>query len=493
MRDSPWWSSLAPVRFGRAASAVLIVSADYKWCLRNLEYGTEEYCSTIKQIHQRSALRLRRMCSLNGGLFVKVGQHIGSLEYLLPGEYVNAFKVFHSSAPSTPLHRLKQVIKEEFGVPAEELFAELSVKPLGAASLAQCHRGVLHDGRVVAVKIQHPDVRKNAYTDMSVIDLLVSCVSYVFPDFHFQWLAREVRTNLPKELDFCHEARNQEKFSVMYKHLHFIKAPLVYWQYTSTRVLTMEFCEGGKLDDLSYIEKHGLPVDEISHKLGQMYSEMIFQRGYIHCDPHPGNVLIRRREGARRGWRKQGEVEIVLLDHGLYTVLTEEFRMTYCRLWQALINKDLPAVKRYSEQLNAGQLYRLLASMVCARAWDSITAGIDQEPMSKKELKRIRTNALMYMSEITRLLDTVPRQLVLILKTNDLLRSAEHVLRASNHKQSFITMSKYCVRAIGEHDAQQSRSWVKGLYIRVKTRWTLLLVKLYEIWLYYRTAVGVVT
>lgn len=163
---------------------------------------------------------------------------------------------------------------------AEELFAELSEKPLGAASLAQCHCGVLHDGRVVAVKIQHPDVRRNVYTDMNVIDvshredamfvvsttilqLLVACVSRVFPDFHFQWLAREVRTNLPKELDFCHEARNQEKFSAMFKHLYFIKAPRVYWQYTSTRVLTMEFCEGGKLDDLSYIEKHDLPVDEV--------------------------------------------------------------------------------------------------------------------------------------------------------------------------------------------------------------------------------------
>lgn len=73
----------------------------------------------IPQIHQRSALRLRRMCSLNGGLFVKVGQHIGSLEYLLPAEYVNTFKVFHSSAPSTPVHRMKQVIKEEFGVPGK--------------------------------------------------------------------------------------------------------------------------------------------------------------------------------------------------------------------------------------------------------------------------------------------------------------------------------------------------------------------------------------
>ncbi|CAI8014139.1 AarF domain-containing protein kinase 1 [Geodia barretti] len=262
VKDTPWWSSLPPVRFGRAAIAVLLASADYKWSLRNLEYGTDEYRSTMKEVHQRSALRLRRMCSLNGGLFVKVGQHIASLDYLLPREYVSTFKVFHSSAPSTPLLRLKRVIFEEFGVPAEELFSELG-EQLGVASLAQCHRGVLHDGRVVAVKIQHPDVRKNGYTDMSVIDLLVSGVSFVFPNFHFQWLAREVRANLPNELDFQQEARNQEKFSAMFKHLTFIKAPRVYWRYTSTRVLTMEFCDGGKLDDLDYIEKHQLPVDEV--------------------------------------------------------------------------------------------------------------------------------------------------------------------------------------------------------------------------------------
>ena len=98
---------------------------------------------------------------------------------------------------------------------------------------------------------------------LSHTQLLVSAVSYVFPDFHFQWLARQVRTNLPNELDFKLEAANQEKFSEMFKHLHFIKAPLVYWKYTSSRVLTMEFCEGGKLDDLSYIKEHGLPVDEV--------------------------------------------------------------------------------------------------------------------------------------------------------------------------------------------------------------------------------------
>ena len=81
------------------------------------------------------------MCSLNGGLFVKVGQHIGSLEYLLPGEYVNAFKVFHSSAPSTPLHRLKQVIKEEFGVPGKCVCACACVCVRVCVGVGVCVRG----------------------------------------------------------------------------------------------------------------------------------------------------------------------------------------------------------------------------------------------------------------------------------------------------------------------------------------------------------------
>lgn len=134
------------------------------------------------------------MCSLNGGLFIKVGQHIGSLEYLLPLEYVRTFKLFHSEAPKSSLSELKQVIREEFKRPgrrrdvrmyqcfrrvpalaADEVFARLEEEPLGAASLAQCHKGVLKDGRIVAVKIQRPDVRENSSVDMDTID--VSCYS----------------------------------------------------------------------------------------------------------------------------------------------------------------------------------------------------------------------------------------------------------------------------------------------------------------------------
>ena len=169
------------------------------------------------------------------------------------------------------------------------MFSELDEEPLGAASLAQCHRGVLRkDGRIVAVKVQHPDVGTTGYTDLETIDVrnahthtrshththryshtctctqfLVSCVHWFFPDFKFQWLVNEIRHNLPNELNFCYEARNQERFAAMYKHLGFVKVPAVHWELTTPRVLTMQFCEGGKVDDLKYINKHNINVDEV--------------------------------------------------------------------------------------------------------------------------------------------------------------------------------------------------------------------------------------
>lgn len=93
---------------------------------------------------------------------------------------------------------------------------------------------------------------------------LVTCVHWVFPDFTFEWLADEVRRNLPMELDFRLEAQNQERFSDMFSHLTFVKAPRVQWDFTTKRVLTMEFCEGEKVNNTEYIERNGLRGDDVS-------------------------------------------------------------------------------------------------------------------------------------------------------------------------------------------------------------------------------------
>ena len=111
------------------------------------------------------------MCSKNGGLFIKAGQLIASLDYLFPREYVEVFKLFHSEAPMTPLKQLKSVLVRDLGEDVEELVEHFEPAPLGAASLAQCHKVLLKDGRTVAMKIQHPNVKATCSTDIKTIEV----------------------------------------------------------------------------------------------------------------------------------------------------------------------------------------------------------------------------------------------------------------------------------------------------------------------------------
>ncbi|MED6265141.1 putative aarF domain-containing protein kinase 1, partial [Characodon lateralis] len=192
-----------------------------------------------------------------------------------------------------------------------ELFVSFEEKPHGAASLAQVHKAVLHDGRTVAVKVQHPKVQRQSSKDIMVIEVLVKAVHWLFPDFAFMWLVDEAKKNMPLELDFLNEGHNAEKVANMLSHFPFLKVPMIFWDLSTKRILTMEFLEGGQVNDREYMKKHCINVNEISENLGKMYSEMIFVHGFVHCDPHPGNVLVRKCPLSQK-------TEIVLLDHGLY-------------------------------------------------------------------------------------------------------------------------------------------------------------------------------
>jgi aarF domain-containing kinase len=150
-------------------------------------------------------------------------------------------------------------------------------------------------------------------------------------------LAEETRKNLPVELDFVNEGKNAEKVAGYLKKFPFVKIPKIYWQYTSDRVLTMEYCEGGRIDDVNEMKKNKIDVNlvinetkliisfsnfyitKISQRLGVLFSEMIFTHGFVHCDPHPGNLLINPKLNKQVG-KNTNDFEIVLIDHGLYQV-----------------------------------------------------------------------------------------------------------------------------------------------------------------------------
>ncbi|XP_021398513.1 aarF domain-containing protein kinase 1 isoform X4 [Lonchura striata] len=359
----------------------------------------------------------------------------------------------------------------------KELFVSFEDTPLGAASLAQVHKAVLQDGRTVAVKIQHPKVQAQSSKDILVMEVLLLVVKQIFPDFEFMWLVEEAKKNLPLELDFLNEGRNAEKVAHMLKNFDFLKVPRIYWDLSTRRVLLMEFMEGGQVNDRAYMERNGINVNEISRNLGKLYSEMIFVNGFVHCDPHPGNVLVKKCPAS-------GKAHIILLDHGLYQVLSESFRMDYCRLWQALIKADMRSVQKYSRQLGAGDLYPLFACMLTARSWESVNRGIDQSPISASEDMEIRSNAAAYLPQITQLLNNVPRQMLLLLKTNDLLRGIESALHTRASASSFLNMSRCCIRAVSTYQRSKSHSLYRRAQISLTETLSLWQINLYELFLW---------
>ncbi|XP_017384019.1 aarF domain-containing protein kinase 1 isoform X3 [Cebus imitator] len=412
------------VRVGRAVATTAVISYDYLTSLKSVPYGSEEYLQLRSKVHLRSARRLCELCCANRGTFIKVGQHLGALDYLLPEEYTSTLKVLHSQAPQSSMQEVRQVIREDLGKEIHDLFQSFDDTPLGTASLAQVHKAVLHDGRTVAVKVQHPKVRAQSSKDILLMEVLVLAVKQLFPEFEFMWLVDEAKKNLPLELDFLKEGRNAEKVSQMLKHFDFLKVPRIHWDLSTERVLLMEFVDGGQVNDRDYMERNKIDVNE---------------------------------------------------------VLTEEFRLNYCHLWQSLIWTDMKRVKEYSQRLGAGDLYPLFACMLTARSWDSVNRGISQAPVTATEDLEIRNNAGNYLPQISQLLNHVPRQMLLILKTNDLLRGIEAALGTRASASSFLNMSRCCVRALAEHKKKNTCSFFRRTQISFSEAFNLWQINLHEL------------
>ncbi|RWR99916.1 putative aarF domain-containing protein kinase 1-like protein, partial [Dinothrombium tinctorium] len=174
-------SNLGVVRLGRAAFTVGRIVFDYKLSLQGIDNNSVESREKWSEVHYRSANRLLKLCSKNGGVFIKVGQHIATLEYLVPKEYCSVLRVLHSKAPKSSLEDVLKVIKDDLKINPDEIFEEFPLEPIGTASLAQVYKAKMKTGETVAVKVQHPRVRANSLVDMTTMDLLVRAVAKIFP------------------------------------------------------------------------------------------------------------------------------------------------------------------------------------------------------------------------------------------------------------------------------------------------------------------------
>eukprot|EP01087_Luapelamoeba_hula_P019116 TRINITY_DN6289_c0_g1_i1.p1 TRINITY_DN6289_c0_g1~~TRINITY_DN6289_c0_g1_i1.p1 ORF type:complete len:709 (-),score=91.54 TRINITY_DN6289_c0_g1_i1:43-2169(-) len=468
----------AAIRFNRSALTAMLIAYDYKY---NVKGEGEERSQALREIHKRSAERLRICFEKQGGIYVKAGQHIYSLDYILPPEYCNAMTPLHDRTPYCPFENVERVFKEEMFAHPDALYSEFDRTPVAAASLAQVHRARLKDEArtEVAVKVQFPRVRERSEGDVETIAFLVEVMSYIFPDFKMKWLVKEFRSNLPKELDFTNEARNSERTAAAFTEEEGVYVPKIFWDKTTTRILTMEYIHGVKVDDLAGLQKIGVSPTKVAELLCAAFNKQILFTGFVHCDPHPGNLLITNHNNNPR---------LVLLDHGLYRELDDTFRMNYAKLWRAIFELNEAEIARYCSLIAGPKAsFTLFTAMLTSRSWKSVTSRDENRTMTPEELKeekrRLQRGAADSIFEITDILATVPSDLLLLLKTNDLLRSLLRLLGSSHIMYEM--MPRDTIRAIRHDSLNLDKSWSN--YIRTNTAYAVWNLKLHLFSLYMRS------
>ncbi|CAG8529987.1 4566_t:CDS:2 [Ambispora gerdemannii] len=402
-------------------------------------YGSDEYKAARSLVHLRSAYRLLRLCKLNTGVYIKAGQHLASLTYVVPKQYTDVLSVLQDRAPYRAMSEIEKIIKEEFnGQGSKDLFSEFDETPLAAASLAQVHRAITKDGREAAVKVQYPDVARLFHVDVWTMQTMSDLISFLFPEFELNWIVKEFKQNLIAEFDFEAEGRNGELTKQRFAHRsESFVIPEIYHEFSTKRVLTMQFIRGVKINDLNGLKRLGADPAWVRNQLLEVFAEMIFCHGIVHCDPHPGNALVAISPVTKKP-------QLILLDHGLYRELSDDFRKTYCTLWKALILNDTKALEESAETLGVGEYTNFLPLIFTQRIPESTSLlSEDLSPEDRaifyKQIKNITLNDLLNFLEL------LPRDMLLVFRTINLLRGIHKQLGGTS-TEVFSLNAEYATR-----------------------------------------------
>ncbi|KAH8667654.1 ABC transporter [Tricladium varicosporioides] len=366
----------------------VVVACDYK-----LNFRPEPWTGgTIEDLHRRNAERLFTLLHQNGGLYLKIGQAIAMQSAVLPPEFQKMFARMFDDAPQNEWADVEKVIREDFGKSPEEVFGisflnepgkgVMEKKARASASVAQVHWARLADGREVAIKVQKREIEHQVGWDLWAFRVMMKVYTYWF-DLPLYSLVPYITERLMLETDFVNEADNSDKMRALVDSEPRLKGrvyiPKIYRELSSKRIMTAEWIEGVRLwdkealsspwlggygkgspgadgtplavppiiseDETGHLKPDrsdwkgrsgkgglGLPLKQVMTTMVDLFSAQMFLWGLVHCDPHPGNIFIRRKPN--------GQAELVLIDHGLYVSMTPKFRHEYCQFWKAIMTFD---------------------------------------------------------------------------------------------------------------------------------------------------------
>ncbi|MCD6365546.1 MAG: AarF/ABC1/UbiB kinase family protein [Planctomycetes bacterium] len=302
--------------------------------------------------------RIRMALEELGPSFVKLGQLAGTRPDMVPQELCVELEKLQDTVPPFTPAQAKQIVEAELGESPESLFDEFDERPVASASIAQVHRAVLPSGKIVAVKIQRPGIHQTIEVDLEIMqDIAVLMERYLhgLDAIHPVGIVEEFARTIRKELNFDTEAGHIERFARNFQGNDTIYVPNVFRRLSTAKVLTMEFIEGTKVSDFPALSEKGFDLETIANRGADLVLEQIFEHGFFHADPHPGNILI------------LPDNVICFLDYGMMGTVTGHYRKHLGKLIVGIVHRDAKqitkAVLGLSENDNPNVTERLEADI----------------------------------------------------------------------------------------------------------------------------------
>lgn len=281
--------------------------------------------------------RIRMVCEELGTTFIKFAQIASNRPDLLPDDLIKELEKFQDHAIPIPEDNIRPVLEHELGGGYEKLFEHIDYKPIASASIAQVHRARLHGGEEVVLKIQRPGIQDTVELDISILMHLAQLIENRFPQYASYQpieLVKMFEKSILKEMDFTIEAGNMKRFWLHFRGNDQIYVPTVYPEFSTDKVLCMEFIDGIKCTNLKELETIGLSGKELALTGINLYFEQVFEHGFFHADPHPGNIFVKR------------DKKVCFIDYGMMGTVVESDKRLLADLLLAVHDQDVHGLKQ---------------------------------------------------------------------------------------------------------------------------------------------------
>ena len=310
---------------------------------KKLWHGRDWPQAHRQQLFVSEARRFRHTAVDLGGLLIKLGQFFSTRVDVFPQTTIKELTGLQDEVEPVPFREVRQVAEEDLARSLEEVYARVEEMPVASASLGQVHRGVLTSGETVAIKIQRPGIDEMVRIDLKAIALVIDIVKRLTDwesKVDLDAIYAEFAETLLDELDYVKEGHNAETITANTRARdEDILFPAIYWDYTTRRVLTMEYMEGIKITNYDELSRLGIDRNQVALILLRAYINQILADGFFHADPHPGNLFV------------TPEGRLVMLDFGMVGTIPEDLKEVLIDLVLAIVKRDNVAVVGYFKKI----------------------------------------------------------------------------------------------------------------------------------------------